>query len=428
MLRRGKILSLILTVGMLSANIYGCSSSNNATEDGVAKITVWTQEGQVVEQEYYKNAIEQFNELYAGEIEASLQMIPRGNGYEYENKINAAATSGSLPDIIAMDGPSVANYADSGIIVPIDEYFTEDKLEDFVPSIIKQGTVDGQLYALGAAESTVVLFYNKDVLDAAGIQAPTTLEDAWTWKEVYEISKKLKTNDMYGINLDWDLGEGQIYAFAPMIWSNGGELLSEDGKKIDGYLNSDKSIEALEFYQKFAVEGLINLQPLPNDFEEGKSAMYLMGSWEIQTIEESYPDFNYGITYYPKFSESSKVVSPSGDWGFGIPSGSENQEAAAKLLEFLTSAEEVEEYCSAISKPPARISVFDNMEEYQDENKKVIKEQVINTAHPRPISTSYPVLSSEFASALQDIRTGVDVKDALAKVVTRFNEDIKRNN
>ena len=266
MLRRGKILSLILTVGMLSANIYGCSSSNNATEDGVAKITVWTQEGQVVEQEYYKNAIEQFNELYAGEIEASLQMIPRGNGYEYENKINAAATSGSLPDIIAMDGPSVANYADSGIIVPIDEYFTEDKLEDFVPSIIKQGTVDGQLYALGAAESTVVLFYNKDVLDAAGIQAPTTLEDAWTWNEVYEISKKLKTNDMYGINLDWDLGEGQIYAFAPMIWSNGGELLSEDGKKIDGYLNSDKSIEALEFYQKFAVEGLINLQPLPNDF------------------------------------------------------------------------------------------------------------------------------------------------------------------
>ena len=418
MLRRGKILSLILTVGMLSANIYGCSSSNNATEDGVAKITVWTQEGQVVEQEYYKNAIEQFNELYAGEIEASLQMIPRGNGYEYENKINAAATSGSLPDIIAMDGPSVANYADSGIIVPIDEYFTEDKLEDFVPSIIKQGTVDGQLYALGAAESTVVLFYNKDVLDAAGIQAPTTLEDAWTWK----------TNDMYGINLDWDLGEGQIYAFAPMIWSNGGELLSEDGKKIDGYLNSDKSIEALEFYQKFAVEGLINLQPLPNDFEEGKSAMYLMGSWEIQTIEESYPDFNYGITYYPKFSESSKVVSPSGDWCFGITSGSENQEAAAKLLEFLTSAEEVEEYCSAISKPPARISVFDNMEEYQDENKKVIKEQVINTAHPRPISTSYPVLSSEFASALQDIRTGVDVKDALAKVVTRFNEDIKRNN
>ena len=81
----------------------------------------------------------------------------------------------------------------------------------------------------------MVLFYNKDVLDAAGIQAPTTLADAWTWKEVYEISKKLKTNDMYGINLDWDLGEGQIYAFAPMIWSNGGELLSEDGKKIDGY-------------------------------------------------------------------------------------------------------------------------------------------------------------------------------------------------
>ena len=72
MARRGKLLSLILTVGILSATFTGCSSSNNSTEDGVAKITIWTQEGQVVEQEYYKGAIEQFNELYEGEIEASL--------------------------------------------------------------------------------------------------------------------------------------------------------------------------------------------------------------------------------------------------------------------------------------------------------------------------------------------------------------------
>lgn len=68
--RRGKLLSLILTVGILSTTFTGCSSSNNSTEDGVAKISIWTQEGQVVEQEYYKDAIEQFNELYEGQIES----------------------------------------------------------------------------------------------------------------------------------------------------------------------------------------------------------------------------------------------------------------------------------------------------------------------------------------------------------------------
>lgn len=421
-----KILSLILTAGLLSTAFTGCSSTKSDDND-IAQITIWTQEGKVVEQDYYKGAIEQFNEKYKGQIEASIEMIPRGNGYEYENKINAAATSGSLPDIIAMDGPSVANYADAGIIVPIDDYFTDEDLEDFVPSIITQGTYDGSLYALGASESTVVLYYNKEIMDEAGIVPPSTLEDAWTWEEVYEIAKKLKTDDRYGINLEWDLGEGQIYGFAPIIWSNGGELLSEDGKEIDGYLNSDKAIEALEFYQKFATEGLINLQPLPNDFEEGKSAMYLMGSWEIQTLQENYPDFKYGITYYPKFSEDSEVVSPAGDWCFGITSGSKNQEAASKLLEFLTSPEEVQEYCTAISKPPARVSVFDAMDQYKEDNYKIIKDQVINTAHSRPVSTSYPVLSSEFSSALQDIRTGVDVKTALSKVITRFKEDIKRN-
>ena len=86
MLRRGKILSLILTVGMLSANIYGCSSSNNSTEDGVAKISIWTQEGQVVEQEYYKDAIEQFNELYEGQIEALYVRVLESEDLEVKNE------------------------------------------------------------------------------------------------------------------------------------------------------------------------------------------------------------------------------------------------------------------------------------------------------------------------------------------------------
>ena len=60
--------------------------------------------------------------------------------------------------------------------------------------------------------------------------------------------------------------------------------------------------------------------------------------------------------------------------------------------------------------------------------KSILKYQVLNTAHPRPLTTSYPVLSKEFSSAMQDIRTGADVKTALDKVVQRFEEDVKRNN
>lgn len=425
---RKRLASLLLTTVLSTSLLVGCSSNSGSGDSEVIELTVWSPQGNEDENEYYNRKIEEFNKEHEGEIKASIELIPRANGYEYENKINAAATSGSLPDIISMDGPTVTNYADSGIIVPMDEYVSEEEKSDFVPSIIQQGTYNNELYALGTSESSVLLFYNKKMLDEAGITPPTSLEEAWTWEDVYEAAKKLNKDGVYGIDLNWDLGEGQIYGLAPIIWSSGAELLSEDGKVANGFVNSPEAVEALTYYQKFATEGLMNLQPLPNEFEEGKAAMYLMGSWEFAKLNKDYPELEYGVTYYPASAKTNKVVSPSGDWCWGITSGSQNQEASAELVKHLTSEESVKEYCDMVGKPASRKSVLENNEAYNEYPMNVLKEQVLNTAHPRPLTTSYPVLSKEFSAAMQDIRTGADVKAALDKVVERFEEDIKRNN
>lgn len=261
--------------------MVGCKSSSGSeseAESGVVELSVWAPHPNENESEYYNKRIEEFNKEYEGKYKATIELIPRANGYEYENKINSAATSGDLPDVISMDGPTVTNYADSGIIVPIDKYISDEEKSDFVDSIIKQGTYNDELYALGTTESSVLLFYNKKMLDEAGITPPASLEEAWTWEDVYDAAKKLTKDGVYGINMEWDLGEGQIYGFAPIVWSAGTEILSEDGKTAEGYLNLPEAVEALTYYQKFATDGLMNLQALPNEFEEGKAAMYLVGS------------------------------------------------------------------------------------------------------------------------------------------------------
>lgn len=416
------LLSTLLSVSLLS----GCESSKSSDLD-VIRITAWVPKGNQDENAYYKRKIKEFNEDYKGKIQASIELIPRGNGYEYENKINTAATSKNLPDVISMDGPTVTNYADVGIIVPIDNYISEEEKSDFVPSIINQGTYKDKLYTLGTSESSVLLFYNKEILDKAGIKPPSSLDEAWTWEDVYEVSKKLNKDGVHGIDLNWDLGEGQIYGLAPIIWSEGSEILSKDGKTANGYVNSKEAVEALTYYQKFATEGLMNLQPLPNEFEEGKSAMYLTGSWEFAKLNNDYPNFEYGVTYYPASSKTKKTVSPSGDWNWGITSDSKNKAAAAQLLKYLTSKESVKEYCEMVGKPPSRKSVLDSIKDYDKYPMTILKDQVLNTAHTRPQTTSYPVLSKEFSSAMQDIRTGADVKSALNKIVKRFEEDVDRN-
>lgn len=217
-------------------------------------------------------------------------------------------------------------------------------------------------------------------------------------KMIYEAAKKLNKDGVYGIDLNWDLGEGQIYGLAPIVWSSGAELLSKDGKVANGYINSPEAVEALTYYQKFATEGLMNLQPLPNEFEEGKAAMYLMGSWEFTKLNNDYPDFEYGVTYYPASAKTKKVVSPSGDWCWGVTSGSENQEGAAELVKFLTNKDSVKEYCDMIDKPASRISVLESNESYNEYPRNILKDQVTKTAHTRPLTTSYPVFTKEFSS------------------------------
>lgn len=423
MRKRG--IAVLLSLTVVAAMFSGCGSSEKKVEEGKGGeeiITVWMPEQSKGEQEVYEQNAAKYNEENGGKSRVELTFIPRGNGYEYENKLNAAAVSGDLPDIIFMDGPTVANYVSADLIQPLSPYFTEEEKAAFVPSIIEQGTINNELYAVGPSESSVVLYCNKKMFDEAGIEIPKTKEDAWSWEEVYHYAKQLQTKDRKGINLTWDLGEGQIYGLAPIVWSNGAELLDETGTKAKGYVNSKEAVDALKVYQKIATEGLMDLQALPDEFANGGSAMYLMGSWEYGNLVNNFPDLEFEVTFYPTSNKEVGVVSPSGDWAWGITSASKQPEMAANVIKFFTGEEQVEAYVKVSNKPASLISVLEKQELHP-----VIKEQVKTTAHPRPISTSYPVLSKEYSVAMQDIRTGADIQKALDTVAERFEADVERN-
>ena len=208
MLKRKKITSLILCAALSAGLLTGCGSTKGGDSNSdVTELTVWSPQGNQDENNYYNKRIEEFNKEYEGKYKATIELIPRANGYEYENKINAAATSGDLPDVLSVDGPTVTNYAESGILVPIEQYVSDEEKSDFVPSIINQGTYNDELYTLGTSESSVLLFYNEKMLNEAGITPPTTLEEAWTWEDVYEAAKKV--NKEGGEYIDKISGEGE---------------------------------------------------------------------------------------------------------------------------------------------------------------------------------------------------------------------------
>jgi fructooligosaccharide transport system substrate-binding protein len=398
-------------------------NNSNTEEVAVIELDMWIHQSGEDETNYYLERIEDFNEAHDGEIHINVEVVMDDGGSSYNDSLNAALVAGNLPDVLALDGPFVASYAEADIIAPVSEFISEEDRADFVDSIIEQGTYNGELYSLGAMESSVVLYYNKEIFEEEGIEAPTTIEDAWTWDEFMAVAKQLTTEDRYGLNLFMDYGVGEWYTYmgAPFVWSNGGALISEDGTTVDGYLNGPETVEAFEYVKSLFEEGVVSLTPSETQFESGKAAMALGGPWIAVSAENA--GLDYGMMPYP-YSEVPK--SPSGSMAYAISSQADHPEAAYKVMQWMTNEESTIGLSRVTGMPPARKSAFENMESYNELPKKIMRDQVVNTAHARPTTPAYPVLTDAFAQAFHAAALGEDPQEVLDQQVQRVERELRR--
>lgn len=425
-----RVFSTLVAISLLAAAVSGCGKkaggSESVSADGAKVVTIWSPSDEPAIESWWVEKINTFNEENQGKIQIKREAIVRADSYAYEDKVNAAVTSNDLPDILYVDGPNISNYAANGIIVPISSYCTKEDLSDFVNSIKVQGTYNGELYALGATESSVALYYNKDMIEAAGIKIPEKLEEAWTWSEYEEAAKKLTTNTVAGTNIIMDQGEGLPYVLEQFWISNGTDFVSDDGTTADGYINSQQGIEAASFLNDLIQKGYANISPIQQEFHNGNAATMLGGSWEVATLKSQFPNLNWGVTYFPVADNGKIHTSPTGDWAACITKNAD-AEAAGKVLSYLLNPDNVTSYAKAIAKLPARTSSYKVLTEYNEYPYSIFKEQSLNTGHPRPRTPSYTVLSPGFSKAIINIFTGADIKESLDQVAVDYDKDYQKN-
>ncbi|MEE5988124.1 sugar ABC transporter substrate-binding protein [Ligilactobacillus equi] len=415
----GKI-AAVGAVALAMLTVGGCSSSKGASSSS-KDITMWVHvskddpEGKALQ----KN-VNEFNKENKEGYKAKVQYIPRsGSGGGYEDKINAALNSGTLPDVMTLDGPNTAAYAKAGIIQPIDKYITNK--DDFLKSIITQGTYDKKLYAIGYSESSVGVYYNKKMFAEAGITNVPTIDNPWTYTQFEEACQKLK--DKFGekaafnMNLN-DHSEWALYAFAPFIWSSGGSITNPAGTKAVGYFNDKGSQEGFQFIQDMVKNGYAPISPKDKGFQTGKYAMQLSGTWTVQELDTKYKDLEYGVMPYPVSPTTHKLVSPTGSWQYAMSSNAKNKKAAGALVNYLVSKKAMYRSDMANTVLPARKSVSKMMEPKLTEPMKVLLTQNQKTGHARPVLVNYPQVTRSFAETVTDVtyyKKNPDLKKLLTK-------------
>ena len=436
-MKRTKIL---LLAGLLAVcSLTGCQKKEvkpgevKGYDEGEQYLSIWvhsiedTPEGQV-----YRKSVESFNEEFDGTYFADIEFIPRNDsGGGYSDKVNSSVLSGGLPDVLTLDGPNVAAYAANGIIQPLAELTDEEKGK-YLESIIEQGTYDDKLYALGVMESSVGLFYNKDILAEAGIEVPD-MDHPWTTTEFMGILEKLKPvmkeKGGYPLDMTFPVGEASIYYYAPFIWSNGGNLVSEDGLTVEGYFNSQENVETMQYFRQIVEKKYMSEAPVDKLFESGRAAFKFDGAWEVNNVYENFTDLNLGVApYVVGDGWNGERYTPTGSWAFAASSGTKNIEGATELVKWMSGVESGVRIWEMSKTLPSTYEAFDQIDIFKtDENYNALYKQLSEYGHPRPKTPVYPQVSTSFQQVLESAALGgKDAQTQMDKSVERINAKLER--
>ncbi|MBF0776228.1 sugar ABC transporter substrate-binding protein [Streptococcus azizii] len=419
-----------VAVALLSTFVLtacGNSSSSSGNDSDEKSVILWVQyseesaEGQVMAQ-----SIKDFNANNGKGYTAKVEYIPRsGSGGGYEDKVNAALTTNTLPDVLTLDGPNTAAYAKSGILAPIDEYISNR--DDLLPSIVEEGTYDGKLYSLGYSESGVGIFYNKKMLQDAGVDLASlpTVDKPWTYDQYNTLFATLtKHYNKPAIDVGFDdHSEWLMYAFTPFIWSSGGDVVTEDGTKSTGAFDNAGSVEAFTFIQGLIKNGYSTITPEKNGFQTGVYPLKMTGSWTMQEMDSQYKDVEYGVLPLPMSPKTKKLVSPTGSWAYGMSRTTKKKEAAGALIDFLGSEQEVYDMSVGNSVLPSRKSTSDRLATEVSEQMKVLLEQNAKTGQARPVLVNYPQVSRVVQNAVTEV-TYTDQNPDVAALLKQKAQEI----
>jgi multiple sugar transport system substrate-binding protein len=296
-------------------------------------------------------AIEDFNAVYP---DIEVEILPNPGG-DWHSKVLTWIAAGELPDVYMADSSYIPLYVEAGGLESLKPFIEGENGFDpyaiMYPGVYENGFYKGEPYLLNKDYSTVSIYANKKLFDAAGIALP---EEGWTYDDLLDVAMQL-TVDANGNNAaspDFDPENivqygmdhrgGWFRGFQTVIYSFGSHTISDDGAKFDGYMNSEGTIAALQWMSDAVHEYHVApttefMNALPSGamqaFYDGQLAMVFgMGPWFLGQMEEQ-PDFEYAILPMP--------TGPGGHhgavcWaGFGLAPTSENKDAAWLFLKAL---------------------------------------------------------------------------------------------
>jgi len=346
---------------------------------------------------------------------------------DYATWVHREAANGSLPCLLDFDGPFLAEFAWPQYFQPIDRFVPKKMLDDFLPSIVAQGSYQGRLYSLGQFESGVVLWGNRRYLRAAGVRIPT-LRAPWGLDEFEQSLARLATLKGldHPLNVAFYNGRGNeffSYAYAPILQGFGGDLIDRGPRgRAKGVLDGPRSVDAVRHFKHWFDAGWASVRDKTDDLPAGRVALSWNGHWHYPTARKGLGQ-DLVVMPLPDFGQGVKTG--MGSWGWAISSTCQAPQGAWAFMADLLSTQAIERMTNINGAVPARRSALRRSPLYGANGPlRLIAQQLALGGVPRPATPAYGTISLAFRGAIVDIVRGGDIQTELSKAADTIDRDI----
>lgn len=397
------------------ASCGGSSSSNGPVTIQYAALNDATGE-QVAE-------INKFNQAHSGKIKVDYLQLPSVATDQYSKFINAFRSQSATPDVVHIDVTWPAQFAGSNWLEPLDNYASASYLNQFWPSAVNVGKINGKQYGIQRYMDIGLLYYRTDLVQKYANGSVPQTRDALTSLAKTIIAAETKNNVKYGYLIAGKKIEAIVDQWLELLWGAGSNI----GTPGNLVVNGAESINALQFMhdliytQQLAPSGTDTYATMDilSLFNNGQSPF--MRNWT----------FAYAIANNPKNSKvaGNVGIAPllgttgqagpgcTGGWVLAINANSQHKDEAWQFIDYLLSKDTQTSLATNAGLISSRPDVVNDATIQAKHPQFKQLATILNNGHNRPLLKNY----NQFTTPLQAAINGVlsnqqDPRDALNSV------------
>ncbi|MGA2481325.1 MAG: ABC transporter substrate-binding protein [Spirochaetia bacterium] len=385
------LVSAIVIVAMFAVFTSGAFAQSKKT------VTVWNYWETPKHQETLARVCKDFNSSQST-IEVVTKYIPFA---DFKKQLSIGAAASELPDIVIIDNPDHASYSAMGIFADItDKLASWADLKQYFEGPLNSCRLNGKLYGIPFGSNCLSLYYNEDMLKAAGVNPPKT------WDELKSAALKTTKGNVHGFGISSVQNEEGTFGFLCFLWGSGNTSFQ---------INNANGIRALSLVRDLVKSGAMPKEVINwtqgdvmNQFISGNLAMMVNGPWQVPTMRQQAPNLKWNVVQLPV---GAVPASDLGGENFGVVKGDKVDEAIA-FLKFVANPAEMKTYINDFGYIASRKDVaatqFTN-----DPIMKVFAAQMAS-AKPRGPHPRWPEISDALSLAMNEAITGVATPEAAA--------------